>query len=138
MLYCTSLMAFCRGNFTLKVNFSSVEAYILEYLIYLQIYQALCSRNVQNVNFRLHSVEILQSYCHSNFTWNQILGNSNGQKMSFLAILEFLNFDFSKFEQLSSPTFTKNSKFRVSNALNDIFGPFEFPKIWFHVRSVLQ
>ena len=27
--------------------------------------------------------------------------------MSFLAILEVLNFDFSRFEQLSSPKFTK-------------------------------
>ena len=56
--------------------------------------------------------------------------------MSFLAILEVLNFDYSKFEQLSSPNFTKNSKFRNSEiAKNDIFGPFEFTKIWFHVKS---
>ena len=33
--------------------------------------------------------------------------NSNNPKMSFLAILEVLNFDFSPFEQLSSPKFTK-------------------------------
>ena len=33
--------------------------------------------------------------------------NSKGPKMSFLALLEVLNFDFSKFEQLSSPKFTK-------------------------------
>jgi len=55
--------------------------------------------------------------------------------MSFLAILEVLNFDFSKFEQLSSPIFTKNSKFRVSEiAKNDIFGSFEFTKILFQVK----
>ena len=47
--------------------------------------------------------------------------------MSFLAILEVLNFDFSKFEQFTSPKFTKNSKFRVSKiAKNNIFAPFEF------------
>ena len=51
---------------------------------------------------------------YSNFTWNQISANSNCPKMLFLAILEVLNFDFSKFEQLSSSKFTKNSKFRVS------------------------
>ena len=33
--------------------------------------------------------------------------------MSFLAMLEVLDFDFSKFEQLSSLKFTKNSKLRV-------------------------
>ena len=32
--------------------------------------------------------------------------NSNSPKMSFLAILEGLNFDFEKFEQLLSPKFT--------------------------------
>ena len=47
--------------------------------------------------------------------------------MSLSAILEVLNFDFSKFEQLSSPKFTKKLKFGVSKmAKNDIFGPSEF------------
>ena len=46
-------------------------------------------------------------YRHSIFTWNPILANSSGPKMSFLAILEVLNFDFSKFEHLSSPKFNK-------------------------------
>ena len=36
-----------------------------------------------------------------------ILGNSNSPKMLILTILEVLNFDFSKFEQLSSPKFAK-------------------------------
>ena len=80
--------------------------------------------------------------------------------MSFMAILEVLNFDFSKFEQLSSPKFTKNSKFWASKFANngifgqfeftkiqsseskidktDIFGPFEFAKIWFHIKSEWQ
>ena len=59
-----------------------------------------------------------------------LFANSNGPKMSFLAILEVLNFDFSKFEQLSSPKFTKNLKFSVSKiAINDIFGLSEFAKI---------
>ena len=62
--------------------------------------------------------------------------------MSFLAILEVLNFDFSQFQQLSSPKFTKNSKFRVSKIVkNDIlksFEPFEFAKIWFHVKTEWQ
>ena len=59
-----------------------------------------------------------------------MLANSNGQKTSFLAILEVLNFDFSKFEQLSSPKFTKNSKFRVYEiGKNDTFRPIESPII---------
>ena len=33
-------------------------------------------------------------YRHSDFTWNQILANWNSPKMSFLAILETLNFEF--------------------------------------------
>ena len=42
------------------------------------------------------------------------LGKFKHPKMPFLAILEVLKFDLSKSEQLSSPKFTKNSKFRVS------------------------
>ena len=57
----------------------------------------------------------------------KILANSHGPKLLFLTILKVLNFDFSKFEHHSSPKFTKNSKFRVSEiAKNDIFGPFYF------------
>ena len=56
--------------------------------------------------------------------------------MSFFTILEDLNFDFSKFEQLPCSKFTKTSKFRVPKiAKKDIFGPFEFTKIGFHVKS---
>ena len=54
----------------------------------------LCSRNFQNVKLKLDFVEIWSLYCHSDFTWNAILGNSNSPKMSFLAILEVLNCDF--------------------------------------------
>ena len=59
----------------------------------------------------------------------KFLVNSNGPKMLFLAILEVVNFDFSKFEQLLSSKFTKNSKFNVCKiAKNDIFGPCKFAK----------
>ena len=44
---------------------------------------ALCSRNFQNVRLSLHGVRIFQSYCHSNFMWNQILINWNDQKCDF-------------------------------------------------------
>ena len=50
--------------------------------------------------------------------------------MSFLIILEVLNIDFSKVEQLSSSKFTKKTQSSVSKiAKNDIFGPFEFAKM---------
>ena len=62
---------------------------------------------MQDVKLRLDFVDIWSFYHHSDFTWNQILANWNGPKMSFIAISETMNFDFSKFEQLSSPKFTK-------------------------------
>ena len=52
----------------------------------------LCSRNFQNVKLRLDFVEIWWFYRHSDFAWNHILANSNGPKMSFMAILETQNF----------------------------------------------
>ena len=68
--------------------------------------------------------------------WNPILANSNGPKMSFLAILEGLNFDFSKFEQLSSAQIYKKSKFITSQIVKiNIFGQLEFAKIGFHIKS---
>ena len=57
-----------------------------------------CSRNYPNVKLRFHFVEIGWFYRHSEFTWNQFLVKSNSQKMSFLVILEVLNFDISEFE----------------------------------------
>ena len=70
----------------------------------------------------------LQFYVKSNFgevkrSKNFILGNSSGSE-----------FDYSKFEQLSSPKFTNISRSVSKIAKNDIFGLFEFAKIWFHVK----
>ena len=76
---------------------------------------SLCSRNFQNVKLRLDLVEIWSFYRISDFTWNQLLVNSNGPKMLILAILEVLNFDFSKFEQLSSTKFTKIQSLEALN-----------------------
>ena len=64
---------------------------------------ALCSRNFQNVKLWLDFVEIWSFYRKSDFTWNQYLVDLNSPKMLFLAISEGLNFDFSKFGQVSSP-----------------------------------
>ena len=54
--------------------------------------------------------------------------------MSFLAIWKVLNFDCSKFEQLSSPKFTKFQSSESKIAKKDIFGLFEFAKIWFYTN----
>ena len=54
-------------------------------------YSTLCSKNFQKVKLRLDFVEIWSFYRHSDFTWNQIFANSNGPKISFLAILETQN-----------------------------------------------
>ena len=82
-----------------------VQAYMLFLVVFFSA--SLCSRNFQNVKLRLDFVEIWSFNRHSDFTSNQILVNSNGPNMSFLVLLEFLNFDFSIFEQLSSTKFTK-------------------------------
>ena len=60
--------------------------------------------------------------------------------MLFQTILEVFNFDFSKFDQLMYKSqIYENSKLRMSKiAKNDIYGPFEFDKIWFHVKSEWQ
>ena len=83
------------------------------------------------MKLRFDFVEIWSFYRHSEFKWNQILANSNGPKMSFLPILEVLNFDCSQFEQFfNTYVFYQISKFRVSKiAKKDIFGLFEFDKI---------
>ena len=49
--------------------------------------------NVGNFQPFLHAI-LYPSCCHSDFTWNQIVVNSIGQKKSFLANLEVLNFVF--------------------------------------------
>ena len=74
--------------------------------------------------------EILPFYCHSDFTRNPILVNSNGQEMSFLAILETLNFEFLVNLELESCSKLLKSKFRTSEIVKiNIIGPFEFPKM---------
>ena len=55
--------------------------------------------------------------------------------MSFLAILEVLNFDFSKFEHFSNAKFTKIQGSVSRIAKNNIYGPFEFANIWLNVKS---
>ena len=64
---------------------------------------SLSSRNFQNGNLRLGFVELWSFCCHSDFTWIQILVNSNIQKNVI-----FGNFrGFSQFQQVSSPKFIK-------------------------------
>ena len=56
--------------------------------------------------------------------------------MLILTILEGLNLDFNKIWATFKSQIYQNSKLRVSKiAKNDIFGPFELAKIWFHVKS---
>ena len=69
---------------------------------------ALCSRNFQNVKLRQHGMEILKFACHADFTWNQILVNSNCQKCH-LWHLEVLNLNFSKFEPFLKSQIYQNS-----------------------------
>ena len=71
----------------------------------------LCSRNFQNVKLRFDFVEIWSFYRHSDFTWNQIFANSDGQKMSFWQFYRFWNLIFSKFEPFFKFQIYQNSKF---------------------------
>ena len=94
-------------------------------------------KNFQNVKLRLDFVEIWWFYCYSDFTWNQILVNSNLQKMLILTSLETLNFEFLVNLGIESCSNLRKSKLRISKiATNDIFWPFEFA--WFHVKSEWQ
>ena len=79
---------------------------------------ALCSRNFQNVKIKLDFVEIWSIYNHFDFTRNQILANSNGPKMSFMAILESWALNFGKFGTWKLLRLTKNQ----------ISEPLRFPK----------
>ena len=99
----------------------------------------LCSRNFQNVKLRLHGVGVLRFYCHSNFTWNQILLNWNGQKCDFwqfqgvliLILVNLSNFSILlplKFYVKSSFVELKRSKMwllAILGGLNFDFGKFE-------------
>ena len=53
------------------------------------------------------------------------LANSNSQEMSFLAILEVLNFEFDKFELFFKSQIYQNSNFRVSKIVRKAI--FEIP-----------
>ena len=80
-----------NGNHVVQKCIETVEPSCLQFIIDAfrgQVSISLCSRNFQNVKLRLDFVEIGYFYCHSDFTWNQILAKSNGPKMSFLAISE--------------------------------------------------
>ena len=57
-------------------------------------------------------MEIVQFACHSNVKSN--FGEFKRSKISFLALLEGLNFNFSKFEPFLKSQIYQNSKLRVS------------------------
>ena len=69
------------------------------------------------------------------FNWFYVKSHFGELKRSKNVYFEVLNLDVSKFEQLSSPKLTKIQKSVSKIAKNDIFRPFEFPKIWFYVKS---
>ena len=57
--------------------------------------------------------------------------NSNGPKMTFWSISEFLNLDFSKFEPFFEVPNLKNLKFRLSKIVNMAIFEIHFAKIDF-------
>ena len=95
---------------------------------------ALCSRNFKNLKLRQHSMKILQFAYQSDFTWNQILVNLNGQKMPFLALLGVLNFNVSKFEPFLKSQIYPNSKLSLWNCKNGNFWDSNFCQNCFHAK----
>ena len=57
---------------------------------------------------------MLQFACHTDFYMKSNFGELKQSKMSFLALLEVLNFNFIKFETFLKFQIYKNSKLRVS------------------------
>ena len=78
----------------IKSKVNSIPNWISTNMHTAWVFIALCSRNFQTVKLRLDFVEIWQFYRHSDFVWSHILANSNGPSLSFMAILETLNFEF--------------------------------------------
>ena len=71
---------------------------------------------------------LLRFYVKSNF------GKFKRSKMAFFAILEVLNFDFSKFEQFFKSQIYKNSNFRVYHIVKRQLLMYKFCQNWFHVK----
>ena len=101
----------------------------------LKLIISLCSRNFQNMKLRLDFVENLiillplQFYVKSNFSElkrskNVVFGNFRSSEFWFLVNL-------SNFQVPNLPKFKVQSFW---NCKNNIIGPFEFPKIWFHIK----
>ena len=80
---------------------------------------------------RKYGVEILQFNCYSDFSWNQILVNSKGQRTSFLAIVMVLNLNLSSF---SRPKFTKIQSWESQKLYECLFLIFKFCQNWFHTK----
>ena len=87
----------------------------------------LCSRNCEVKAWLCLNLLFCR---HLDFTWNQILINSNSLKMSFSAILELLNCDFTQFEQCFNSQIYQNFKLRISKIVKRPFLWFKFlPKL---------
>ena len=82
-----------KGNL-LPINHTKKSKMFTLSIQYFCNTHSLCSRNFQNEKLRRDFVEIWSFYHQSDFMWNPILVNSYGPKMSFLAILQTLNFEF--------------------------------------------
>ena len=100
-----------------RIAYSNHKTYSIGICLNLSVFKlalSLCSRNFQNVKLRLEFVEFWYLYCPSYFTWNRILANSNGLKMSFLCNFRGSDFwfflvNFSIFQVPNLPKFKVQS-----------------------------
>ena len=98
-------------------------------------HRALCSRNFQNVKLR---PTIQESICHS--IWCEInFGMIWVLKIAIFTILETLKIEIWQIWDYRNGSNLPKLNFKTSkSAKNDTFWPFEFTKIWLHVKSELQ
>ena len=92
---------------------------------------ALCSRNFQNLKLRLYFVDVWSFCCHSDFTWNQILAKSDGQKMLFW---QFSNSELWIFGKFGIWKLLKFAKKQNLESLN--FTKMTFWTVWIHQNLI--
>ena len=108
----------------------------MEKIICYHYYDTLCSRNFQNVKLRLDFVDIWWFYSHSNFYVKSNFGEFKWSKnvlFDHFRPSELWNLVNLGLESCSNLLKSKLKSSRIIK--NDIFGPFEFAKIGFHVNS---
>ena len=95
----------------------------------------LCSRNFQNVKLRHDFVETWSFSSHSDFTKIQFWQIQTSKNVIFGNLLDSEFWIFGKFGTWKLLKFNKIKIQIVCNCQKWQIGPFEFAKMWFHVKT---